>query len=593
MSGGGSINILAGGTTEGEEDQELLHTVADEINTWLLRELNGVLYAAVCCVRCSDEELSHDLSHVLKTLAEKAFAAKQSKFKALINKDLICFIDEGDPVCPGCDICGRDDAGAKIRTIGRDNGAQRCSLCQRLTELGGLLPKAKFIHEAGTDSPGGLKIEETYYLPASEKKDGDCVYAIYEDSDGFIDGLSGGTVALFSSSFATKNKDLSEGGQKKIEEDRAHLHTELRDCSDAEAAADIREELASLEPDGTATLEYLAKSSSGAQLIAAMRMDADNVGKLVYEGFYGDGSLTSLSAFSRNLNYFFKLHLSDLCKNGLKRDENMSFLSPGGKAGRQVHVIYAGGDDLFALGAWSDVAGMAIDISEAFNNYSCNNIDVGLSGGLTLHDARFPVAKMAQESMAGLQVAKKDRQACWMCRDDWSVCPLLDAGRCLRKGATAFFYTSYNAFKKRALDEKHRRPRYSQDLSRLRVSLKWRYYDSERAVFINEVEKYVLEPLAAFVDKGENVPATFYHSVLSLLETWYDEGLIYLPRIAWMIQKFRGVLRKYIAGEDSKETLYDLYDTYLHFFDSGRFSTLHLPLSWNILLRKGVKKDAN
>jgi len=173
-------------------------------------------------------------------------------------------------------------------------------------------------------------------------------------------------------------------------------------------------------------------------------------------------------------------------------------------------------------------------------------------------------------------------------------CPLYEIGSCLRKDSIVLFYTGQMAYRKKRLDEIHRPSKYSSEANRLKLALKWRFCDSEDGNLlnvVNEVNDYVIEPLTAFRQKGARISRVFFHNVLSLVDTWYDEGLIYLPKVVWILQKFKAELKKQATNGAEGESLYDLYEMYLHLHDSKRFSTLFLPLSWNILLMKGENRD--
>lgn len=140
------------------------------------------------------------------------------------------------------------------------------------------------------------------------------------------------------------------------------------------------------------------------------------------------------------------------------------------------------------------------------------------------------------------------------------------------------------AYRKKRLDEVHKPARYSAEASRLKLALKWKFCDAKEkneVNVVNEVNDYVIEPLKVFREKGGKVSRVFFHNVLSLVDTWYDEGLMYLPKNFWILQKFKTELRKHVANSEEGESLYDLYEMYLHLHDSKRFSTLYLPLSWN------------
>ena len=593
MNGGGSIYILSGGAGGTDGAEELLYDIRDSINTWLLKEFDGMLYAAFSYVRCTDELLQSNLAGIFDELSLKVFEAKQTKFKSLINKEIFDFVEEKDPVYPGCDMCKRDDAGTKYYSIVKGEERIWCSLCERLSKLGSRIPQTRFIYESDNDTGDCLKIEDTHYQFSDTRRNSHCFFIIYEEGEEYLGNLKDGAIPIFARTFTKKNKELSYVYEK-IKSERERINLLLASEEDKGAKQILEEELEALKDENTATIEYMAQSSVGAKYIAALRMDADNVGKILYRGFRSGTTLESIASFSRNLNYFFKLHLEFLCRYGFDRRDKKDVLAVKGESGRNVHVIYAGGDDLFALGAWSDTACLAMDVGESFTKYTCGNIDMGVSGGLTLHNEKFPISKMAVVSLAGLSVAKKNYQPCWMCRDNWVECPLYDLGNCLRKDSISLFYTGHMAFRKKKLDEMHKPAKYSAEASRLKLALKWKFCDvkgKDLLNVVNEVNDYVIEPLKGFREKGEKVSSGFFHNVLSLVDTWYDEGLMYLPKIVWILQKFKTELRKHVTTSEDGESLYDLYAMYLHLHDSKRFSTLYLPLSWNILLMKGENRD--
>lgn len=606
MNGGGSIYILSGCPKDYES---ILNQVNYQLNQYLLQEFNGRLYAAFSQVQFTDKELENKLSQLLKELARKTFKEKQRKFNGLITKGEFQFINENEPEYQGCEICYKDEAKTALHQINQTENRYRCSFCERLVTVGSQIPKAKFIYKCNQDTSQCIQIEDSYYRIEnsnyhSSNKNAICLWVVYEDDPHFIDHLQGAAAHIFARTYTKKNKDLPKKVYKKmgevsesLSEEKKYLEASLsNEQSNKEIREEIQileEEIQTLKDDNTTTINYMAESSQGAKLIGALRMDADNVGKFLHDGFYGETALEILSSFSRNLNYFFKLHLEFLCKEGLHKENEIPALAL--KSSGNVHVIYAGGDDLFALGAWSDVASLAIDISAAFNKYTCgnDNIDLGISGGLTIHNAKFPVSKMAIESMSALKTAKNNYQSCWMCKKNWVKCPLFDLGYCLRKDSLALFYTDSLALKKKKLDEKHTTPKYEAKPLRLKLALKRKYYDTGKGAIIDEIDALIIKPLAAFYKGRRTISRVFFHNILSLLDVWYEEGMLYLPKVAYMIQKFKSELKRHCGEAESGTSLYDLYEMYLYFHDKKRFSSLHMPLSWIIFLMKGEKNDEN
>ncbi|MEW6617933.1 MAG: type III-A CRISPR-associated protein Cas10/Csm1 [bacterium] len=546
MNGGGNIYILSGCP---KEDEDPLINIAYSLNRWFLREFNGKLYAAFSYVKCSDEELKMNLPGLLREISNQAFTKKRMKFKAIIERGEFPFVEETDPNSQSCEICYRDDS-----TIRVQEEEVRCSLCQRLIELGNQIPKAKFIYSYNKDDRECLPIEASYYLLSEVKKDLRCLWVVFEDREDFIEDIEDSATYIFVKTYITKIGDLDE--------------TVLRN-----------KETESMVKEDIAPLEDIAESSKGAKLIGALRMDADNIGKILHSGFYEGANLELLSSLSRNMNYFFKLYLESLCKG----TESLSTRNNHRLSG---HVIYAGGDDLFILGAWDKTASLAIDIGKAFKKYTCENIDIGLSGGLTLHNPKFPVSKMAETSMRALKTAKENLEPCWMCRKEWITCPLYEIGKCLRKDSFAPFFTEYLLSRKKKFSERFRTPKYSQEPPRLKLALKWEKYKREEAKVVDEVNEYILKPLDAF-KKGSNLlPQGFFHNTLNLLEIWYNEDLLYLPKIVWGLEKVKRELKKQKIESEEGKSLYELYEMYLH-FNKGMFSTLYIPLSWVILLTRG------
>ena len=75
-------------------------------------------------------------------------------------------------------------------------------------------------------------------------------------------------------------------------------------------------------------------------------------------------------------------------------------------------MVYAGGDDVFLVGAWDDLLETAVDLRETFRHYT--NGKLSFSAGLGLFSPSYPVIRMAQETGTLEDLAKekgKDRIA--------------------------------------------------------------------------------------------------------------------------------------------------------------------------------------
>ena len=128
---------------------------------------------------------------------------------------------------------------------------------------------------------------------------------------------------------------------------------------------------------------------AGGSRLGVLRMDVDGLGTVFSEGFatFGD-----YARFSAQLVGFFKQRLTEIVRGAEFRN--------------YVCVVYAGGDDLFAVGRWDKVIGFAHEVREAFVRH-INRKGVTMSGGMVVVDVNFPIAKAAELSGEAENEAKK------------------------------------------------------------------------------------------------------------------------------------------------------------------------------------------
>ena len=70
--------------------------------------------------------------------------------------------------------------------------------------------------------------------------------------------------------------------------------------------------------------------------------------------------------------------------------KQFSIVHPDEPAPREAVVVYAGGDDLFIVGAWHDVIEMAFDIRETFRKFVGGD-HITISGGFVLNHVKHPI----------------------------------------------------------------------------------------------------------------------------------------------------------------------------------------------------------
>lgn len=139
------------------------------------------------------------------------------------------------------------------------------------------------------------------------------------------------------------------------------------------------------------SFEALAKASTGIDKLGVLRADVDNLGKTFISGFKPEHtSLSRTASFSRKLSMFFKLHINNILENG-------EYMIDGSvSAKRNVTIVYSGGDDVFIVGAWDDVIGLAIDLSDSLKKYSQGTLTI--SAGIGIFPKKFPVKAIARQT---------------------------------------------------------------------------------------------------------------------------------------------------------------------------------------------------
>lgn len=137
------------------------------------------------------------------------------------------------------------------------------------------------------------------------------------------------------------------------------------------------------------TFEEYAEGSK----LGVLRMDVDFLGRRFIQGF---GSFKEYSEFSGRLGKFFSNTVRDIQKGSAFCDN--------------VNIIYAGGDDLFAVGRWDRVIDFSQEVHDRFADEFASD-GLSISGGMTINGPKFPIAKAAQRSGEAEDKAKeyKDR----------------------------------------------------------------------------------------------------------------------------------------------------------------------------------------
>lgn len=134
------------------------------------------------------------------------------------------------------------------------------------------------------------------------------------------------------------------------------------------------------------------ESGQGIKRLAVVRLDVDDLGAAFMAGFSYQASgkyntLARSATFSRSMSLFFKVYINQFAKE------------------KKLSIIYAGGDDVFAIGSWQDVIEFTICLRQNFIKWT--NGKLTLSAGIGVFPDKTPVSLMAQQT-GNLEGAAKD-----------------------------------------------------------------------------------------------------------------------------------------------------------------------------------------
>ncbi len=121
----------------------------------------------------------------------------------------------------------------------------------------------------------------------------------------------------------------------------------------------------------------------GFHKLGVLRMDVDGMGGVFANGM-NNMPLSAFSTISAHLDIFFAGYLNILRKK--KEYTN------------DVMILYSGGDDIFAIGKWDKIILFSEQISQQFKEFVNHREKISISGGIAIANAKYPIAKFAEEA---------------------------------------------------------------------------------------------------------------------------------------------------------------------------------------------------
>jgi len=129
---------------------------------------------------------------------------------------------------------------------------------------------------------------------------------------------------------------------------------------------------------------------TGIKSLAILKADVDNMGKFLEKSDVTD-SFEKFDSFSKTMDNFFSLYIPAMMKEKYPNS----------------YTVFAGGDDLFLVGAWDEVLQMAREIELEFKSFIESDKQLSISFGIAIAKPSTPISYLADYTEKLLEDAKE------------------------------------------------------------------------------------------------------------------------------------------------------------------------------------------
>lgn len=391
-SGGGHFYILAPNI---EDTKKAIDKLQAKMNRWLMENIGINLYLSIGTAECSANNLmkSEAQGNLFAIVNKKLKDDKTIRYSK--DEDFLEYIfnveKEEDTAKKECNICHN-----LVDKLWKYNSDEEiaCEFCLNLYKLG-----------------QDILTQDLVFVISEEKIDGG-IKIFGKDRDLYMYAVNIEDIDMF------KGKILRIYSKNNLLENDLAVRLYLADYS------------AKNENDEVMTFDDLAKSScktdKGIKRLGVLRLDIDDLGIAFSSGFVSDkdkiednlryATLSRYADLSKDISMFFKVAINKICAGDLTggvdfEEKAFNIFGIAKAPKRKVNIIYAGGDDLFLVGAWDEVLEVAIDINRAFKQFT--NGKLTLSAGMAMFSPTYPISKMAEIAglLAQMSKNKKDKNS--------------------------------------------------------------------------------------------------------------------------------------------------------------------------------------
>ena len=398
------------------ETVKVLEEYKNIINDFLLKELGTSVYYEISYTETNAEELGNGLSEKTKkenklkeifkrnsidTSRKKLNRYSQEQLEKLFNENSnLNKIHNDTKECVICKKSEKEEILIKNSQNENNGNLEICDSCKNYIQLGKDISKSFhlrdkrvfFVEENCNENSSKLKFPKypegfaeisfkKFKTVEEVEKESEKFYRFYSINDDYFGKGN------------SRNIKVGNYNTKSINEEKENSLIEFSD---------------------------LVKKSKGIERLAVLRADIDNLGTLFQTGFEDrgfvniDGEKESYKfvrfsktvVLSRYLSDFFKRVINLILERKNLTDEKNELFkeycniiterTKEKTEGRNIVLVYSGGDDVFAIGTWNDIIEFSVDLRTAFKEFSSDRVT--LSAGIGFFDENYPIFQMAQKT---------------------------------------------------------------------------------------------------------------------------------------------------------------------------------------------------
>lgn len=385
-AGGGNFQLLL---PNKEETINKLKEVSSDIDSWLFENFRGELGLIIGYVKANRDNLGRGYGEVISKLKSEMENQKSMKFFRRLFDEQRFKLEQRAKVCI---VCGSLDA---------ETNEGLCSICDEHRNLGSEIPKSDYLIltsdnsnvKKGTGIDFGIMGKAIFLKEPSENSNLKGAYAYWRINS--TDSLLGFKFLGKTVPKATQIITRGELSGREIEDGK-------------------------YDQSEVISFDHLDLLAEGDKKLGVLRMDIDRLGLIfsiglskIEENWNISGlSISRAAMLSRMLDWFFTGYLNTLCEtvsDELRQaptDSDVRNLRS--KVDCHYYIVYSGGDDLFIVAPWDEAAELALRIRTDLKEFTGNNLDIDISGGLSLVKSKFPVSRSGELAGKEEKKAKKE-----------------------------------------------------------------------------------------------------------------------------------------------------------------------------------------